>query len=387
MRSAGFICLMTALAASAMATSVSARGHGAKLDGEIVVDAAHVLQTFRPDETLGGALDGAGKDEINGQFTPHNVGAMLSAGLMPVTYRLRTELGIEAWHWNEDGAWSDPLHSQGYWTSSDKPGAPILMSHGYALPRRGDTMDNANESSWSRLDDGSEDAFWKTNPYLDKTYTHLADNHPQWAIANLGSEQLVDTIKVAWGEPYATAYHLQYWVGVDEYDPAGKWVDFPRGAVTDGHGGLSVLRLPEPVKAHFVRLLLIQGSDTAPAGSTDIRDRLGFAVREWYIGKTGADGSFTDYVRHAPERTKQTWMLVSSSDPWHRAIDRDDDLEQPGIDLVYNSGITRGLPVMLPVGAIYDTPENAAALIRYVKARGYKVRGIELGEEPDGQLM
>jgi hypothetical protein len=43
--------------------------------------------------------------------------------------------------------------------------------------------------------------------------------------------------------------------------------------------------------------------------------------------------------------------------------------------------------MMIPVGAVYDTPDNAAALIRYVEARGYPIRGVELGEEPDGQLM
>ncbi len=361
-------------------------GRPAKPDGRITIDTRHVLRTIRPDEAFGGALDGAGKGEIAGQYSPHNIEAMLSAGLGPVSYRLRTELGIEAWHWNEQGTWSDPVHQQGYWTSSDAPGAPILMTHGYELPRRGDTMDNANEKSWSRLDDGSEDTFWKTNPYLDKTFTHLADNHPQWAITDLGAARPVDTLKIAWGEPYAVAYRLQYWVG-DQFDPAGKWVDFPGGAVADGKGGTSVLHLPAPVTARFIRLKLETGSNTAPAGATDVRDRLGFAVREWYIGATRADGGFTDYLRHGTDRTKQTWTLVSSSDPWHRAIDRDDDLEQPGIDLIYTNGMSRGLPMMIPVGAVYDTPDNAAALIRYVEARHYPIRGVELGEEPDGQLM
>jgi len=378
-RIAACLPLIALLAAPAVA------GPAGRLDGRIIVDTRRVLQTIRPDEAMGGALDGAGKDEIRGQYLPHNVEAMLGAGLGPVSYRLRTELGIEAWHWNDAGTWSDPAHQQGYWTSSDKPGAPIALSHGYELPRRGDTLDNANEKSWSRLDDGSEDTFWKTNPYLDKTYTHLADNHPQWAITDLGGDKPVDTIKVAWGEPYAVAYRLQYWVG-PEFDPQSHWVDFPGGAVQDGKGGTSVLHVPAPVTTRFVRLKLEAGSNTAPAGSTDIRDRLGFAVREWYVGHT-VDGVFTDYLKHAPNRKVQTWTLVSSSDPWHRAVDRDDDLEQPGIDMIYTSGMTRGLPMMLPVGAVYDTPENAAALIRYVKARGYPIRGVELGEEPDGQLM
>jgi len=43
------------------------------------------------------------------------------------------------------------------------------------------------------------------------------------------------------------------------------------------------------------------------------------------------------------------------------------------------------LPVLVPVGVLYDTPENAAAEINYLLRRNYNLEGIELGEEPDGQ--
>ncbi|HVZ29220.1 MAG TPA: discoidin domain-containing protein [Asticcacaulis sp.] len=373
---------MKSFAVSVVALSLAVSAQA----GDIVIDTRHPIQTFRPDEAFGAALDGMGKDEVAQLYTPHNVAAMTKAGLKPVTYRLRTELGIEAWHWNEQGTWSDPAHQQGYWTSSDHSGKPILMTHGYALPRRGDTVDNANELSWSMLDDGDEGTFWKTNPYLDKTYTHLDSNRPQWAIVDLGADTTVDAAKIVWAEPYAVTYAVQYWVGIDQYDPAGKWVDFSGGRVTDGKGGTAVLKLT-PAKTHYVRLKLEQGSGTAPEVSTDIRDRLGFAVRELYVGSTGADGQFHDAIHHAPKASTQSFVVTSSSDPWHRAVDRDDELEQPGIDLLYKSGLTQGLPMMIPVGAVYDTPDNAAALIRYVKSKHYPVMGVELGEEPDGQLM
>ena len=51
------------------------------------------------------------------------------------------------------------------------------------------------------------------------------------------------------------------------------------------------------------------------------------------------------------------------------------------------SGLTHGRPVLMPMGLLYDTPENAAAAIRYLEARGSDVRQIELGEEPDGQYV
>src|SRR6266853_3678074 len=80
-------------------------------------------------------------------------------------------------------------------------------------------------------------------------------------------------------------------------------------------------------------------------------------------------------------------MHVSSTDPWHRDIDLDEGVEQPGFDRIFQSGLTNGLPVLLPTGILFDTPENAANEIRYLRARGYKFDRVELGEEPDGQYM
>jgi len=41
--------------------------------------------------------------------------------------------------------------------------------------------------------------------------------------------------------------------------------------------------------------------------------------------------------------------------------------------------------VLVPVGVLYDTPENAVAEIQYLLRRNYHLEGIEMGEEPDGQ--
>jgi hypothetical protein len=45
------------------------------------------------------------------------------------------------------------------------------------------------------------------------------------------------------------------------------------------------------------------------------------------------------------------------------------------------------LPALVPVGVLYDTPENATAEINYLLKRKYPLEGIELGEEPDGQWV
>lgn len=342
--------------------------------------------TTSPDKAMGAGVDGAQQGDLDRLFSGHNVARMRSAGLKPLTYRLRTELGIEAWHWGGEGTWSDPVHAQGYWVGNDRQTKPILTSWGYKLPRRGDTIDNANNNDYSRLTDGDLATFWKSNPYLDLRYTSETEARPQWLVVSLGDAASVDGIEIAWGEPYAQRYQVQYWTGANDYDPTGRWVTFPTGTVTDGRGGTVRLKLGAAIKpVRYVRVLLQQPSGTAPAGATDVRDRLGYAVREVGVGRWDADGRFHDLVRHAASHTGQTQTHVSSTDPWHRAVDRDVDLEQTGFDRMFASGLTNGLPMLTPVSVLFDNPENAAAEVRFLKGRGYPIRQIELGEEPDGQ--
>jgi len=360
---------------------------GVGTSGRVTIDLADRSGlTFRPDKALGAAIDGAQAGDIDRLLTAHNIRAMKSAGLRPLTYRLRTELGIEAWHWNPAGTWSDSAHRQGYWTSSDKLGKPIRTSWGYDLPRRGDTVDNANNVGYSRLTDGDPATFWKSNPYLDPSVLHDGHPHPQWLVVRLDGARPVDSARIAWGTPFATHYRVQYWVGATEYAADGRWVTFPHGTVEAGSGGDVSIRLADqPVTAKYLRVLLEAPSGNAPPGSTDWRDRAGYAVREVSFGQQRPDGSLDDAVVHKPSHDGQTFTHASSTDPWHREIDRDKDLEQTGIDRVFASRLGFGLPIMMPTGLLFDTPDNAAAELRYLVRRGYPVRQVELGEEPDGQ--
>src|SRR5437763_729816 len=326
-------------------------------------------------------------------FTDKNIAEMLSSGLGPLTYRLRTELGSEVWHWNPRGKWSDPAHNCGYWTSDSSLSEPINVSYGSRLPRRGNTIDQANDDDYSRITDGDPTSFWKSNPYLDSHFTGKSeDAHPQWVVIDLGASKLVNAIRIHWGTPYATQYRIEYWPGDDPMhlnpDDDDDWQLFANGKTDDGHAGSDLIRLTErPRAVQFVRILMSRSSQISAESSDDIRDSLGFAIREIDLGKMGKDGRFHDHIRHAPDRHHQTIIYASSTDPWHRAEDIDYDTEQAGLNFILRSKLTNNLPMLVPVGMLYDTPENAVAEIQYLLRRNYSLEGVELGEEPDGQWV
>ncbi len=356
-----------------------------------IVSAEHSVNRCVPTEALGAGVDGHEKGECARMFTDKNIAEMLSAGLGPLTYRLRTELGGEVWHWNPHGIWSDPAHQCGYWTSDDSLGGPINVSYGYRLPRRGNTIDQANDDGYSRIADGDKESFWKSNPYLDSHFTGESDDaHPQWVIIDLGSSKPVNAIRIHWATPYATGYRVEYWPGDDPMHPHSgdddDWQLFADGNIENAHGGNELIRLAErPRPVQFVRIVMSLSSHSSAQSSDDIRDRLGFAIREIELGKVDKDRRFHDYIRHAPDRHRQTIIYTSSTDPWHRAEDINYSTEQPGLDFILRSKLTNDLPVLVPVGVLYNTPENAATEINYLLRRNYRLEELELGEEPDGQ--
>ncbi|MGZ3937431.1 MAG: discoidin domain-containing protein [Flavisolibacter sp.] len=353
------------------------------------------LNSFLPDTTLGACYDGHEKGENSLILQPGNIKAMQSVDLKPLTYRLRTELAIEAWHWNPKGKWSG--RNEGYWTSSSDANDSISVSYGYRLPRRGNTGDQANNDGYSRIDDGDETTFWKSNPYLDSVFTGESNTeHAQWVIIDLGKESRLDAISIHWGNPFATEFTIDYAVpsvypyfensGYYEIDSPRLWKPFPNHAFRNPDGSNSVLRLSKkPVKARFIRIRMTK-STALHSSYHDVRDSIGFAIREVYMGVLGKNGKLkADYVHHSANNQKQSMVTVSSNDPWHRAIDLDTTTEQVGIDRLFHSGLNNNLPVLVPTGVLYDIPENSLALVDYLHKKQYPVAGIELGEEPDGQ--
>ena len=366
-----------------------------RADGQTVqvdITPSHATNRFVPSQTLGAGVDRISVEAIDQDLTPAVLEAVFRSGWQPVTYRQNTELAVEAWHWNPQGTWSDPS-GKGYFTGSASPGDPIRYSYGYALPHRGFTRnDGTGNAGFSRLTDGDLNTYWKSNPYLSQRFTGESDAlHPQWVVIDLSQPQLVDSARLHWQEPYATHYAIQYWTADDPIvNPTrGVWQTFPHGDVTTGKGGTETLRLSSaaaPVR--YLRILMTQSSNTCDShGPADPRNCVGYSIAELYVGTTTADGAFHDVVRHTPDQ-EQTTTYCSSVDPWHEPSDLLSTRQaQVGFDRFFTSGVTRGLPAMMPVAMLYDTPENAAAEVAYLKARQYPVSYIEMGEEADGQYM
>jgi hypothetical protein len=370
---------------------------------KIVIDAApsHVVNSFCPPRTLGGAIDrlrGGATREDNEKnteklLTGSVLKELLGAGWGTVTYRQNTELMIEAWHWNPHGVWSNPARQEGYFTGSAEPtGEKILHSWAYPLPHRGATLGDGN--GWSRLTDGDLKSYWKSNPYLTKAYSGDDDSlHPQWVMIDLGAKWDVNAIRIAWANPYAKRYYVQFWTGEMEpfYDGINKgaWQTFPMGSITDGKGGTPTLKLTSStMSVRYLRIWMTESSNTCDThGAQDKRNCVGYAINELYIGTLSAKREFTDIVKHAPSR-QQTITWPSSVDPWHAAADLDYGRgDQIGLDFFFNCGVTRGLLTMIPVAVLYTIPEDAANEIAWLYKRKYPISWIEMGEEADGQRV
>ncbi|MGB8989228.1 MAG: discoidin domain-containing protein, partial [Candidatus Sulfotelmatobacter sp.] len=359
----------------------------------VTVDAApsHVVNTFSPPHALGAAIDRLRTGHADHVLTDPLLKEILNAGWQTVTYRQNTELMVEAWHWNPNGTWSDAGKQQGYFIGNAEPTSEMIR-HSWAapLPHRGFSRGDGN--GWSRLTDGDPSSYWKSNPYLTRAFTGEDDSfHPQWVMIDLGSKIDVNAIKIAWAEPYARHYSVQFWTG--ELEPfyegttKGVWQTFPLGTVTEGKGGTVTLKLVSwMIPVRYMRIWMTESSNTCDShGSADKRNCVGYAINELYVGALSADGQFNDYVTHFPSRD-QTVTWPSSVDPWHEATDLDQSRgDQVGFDFFFTCGVTRGLPTMIPIAMLYSTPEDAANEIAYLYKRHYPISWIEMGEEADGQ--
>ena len=256
--------------------------------------------------------------------------------------------------------------------------------------------DGTENAGYSRLTDGDLDRFWKSNPYLTQEFHGREDAlHPQWVDARSGAAAAGQQHSHRVGRALMRG---ATWCSIGRRRRSDQSADarecgrrFLRARLTKrkGRHGDGPADAAAPVAVRFVRVWMTESSNTCDARwSMRIREIawvMRFAKFIWEQRRS--DGAFHDIVRHTTDQ-EQTTTYCSSVDPWHRAADLDRRRQATmGFDLFYTSGVTRGLPAMIPVAMMYDTPENAAAEIAYSKKREYPISYVEMGEEADGQYM
>src|SRR6266550_7810787 len=243
--SAIVIAFLAALMSGAVSAQNGVDAAGAQA-ATVHVDATrgHSINSFDPDSALGSSIDVLSRMGIDKAYSPHIVQEALSAGWGPITYRNNTELRMAAWHWTENGSWSDPVHKSGYFTGSSELKEPVRYIMAYALPHRGFS------TSGDRPVQGPNLIYWKSNPYLTSKFTGESDSlHPQWVVVDLRSPKSVNAVRIGWASPYAVTYQVEYWVGKDALDfdhgPEGEWKVFPSGSVKGSQGGTITIKLSE----------------------------------------------------------------------------------------------------------------------------------------------
>jgi hypothetical protein len=380
---------MTRIAIAAISAFILLPGSPAQTVATVHVDTTvgHAINSFDPDSALGSSIDVLSRTGIDKVYTPHIVQEALSAGWGPITYRNNTELRMAAWHWTENGTWSDAAHKSGYFTGSSELKEPIRYILSYALPHRGFS------ASGDRPVDGPKLSYWKSHPYLTSKFTGESDAlHPQWVVMDLRAAKPVSAVRIAWASPYAKTYQVDYWVGRDPLSrsPNGEWKTFAAGAVKNAQGGTVTLKLADaPVSARYLRVWMTESSNTCDEhGAGDVRNCVGYAIREFSAGSVDASGGFVDALKDAEGQSRASYVS-SSLDSWHSAedVNATGSGQHSGFDVFYTSGLTNNLPAMIPVTMLYGTPDDSAAQIAYIKKRGYPIGWIEMGEEPDGKHM
>ncbi len=373
-----------------------------------------VLNTIYPDTATGAWMDDLTRAQVDNLTKPETIQGIRNLGWGSITMRNNSELRLAAWHWNENGTWSDPATKSGYFAGSARPGEPIHYGYSYSLPHR-DFMTSGDRPLVAGFQ-----SYWKSNPYLTRRFTGESDAlHPQWVVIDMGMARAVNAIHIQWVNPWALVYVVQYWIGDNnamdwDMGPNGVWKAFPSGAATNSPGGDVHLRLSdEPVTARFVRVLMSKSSETCDThGAQDIRNCVGYALQTLSVGTIDSAGIYSivypaNGVEPGPASEDQRPVVgpgtaaafpgsaedtagsfaASSIDPWHQA----DNLitgghdEYNGMDNFFTSGLTMGHPALVACAAIYDTPEDCANEVAYIHKRGYPVVGIEIGEECDGK--
>ena len=263
---------------------------------------------------------------------------------------------------------------RGYFIGNATPGRSRSPLVRHSLPHRGFTRNEGTENEgFSRLNDGGSGDLLEEQPLPRARRTPATPStKTRWPrdCRRFRGGAAHHTVRIAWGAPFARKYEVQTWDGEDPMRRAGKgrWTPLPTGAVTGGKGGLATVKLAAPVNARFVRVAMRESSGTCDShGAGDRRNCVGLR-RQRDLRRPHLGGHFTDSAQHAPDPA-QTATFCSSVDPWHEPGRLDHGRRSVGTRFFFTSGVTRGLPTMIPVSLAYGAPEDSPPAGRSAEAR------------------
>jgi hypothetical protein len=73
----------------------------------------HVLNTIDPDTATGAWMDDLSKNQVDNLSKLEVIQGVKNLGWGSITMRNNSELRLSAWHWNENGSWSDAGNKSG----------------------------------------------------------------------------------------------------------------------------------------------------------------------------------------------------------------------------------------------------------------------------------
>lgn len=279
------------------------------------------------------------------------------------------------YHWNGTGS----FNANGYWAPSG-----TSWTSGFADNEtyRGTT---SSYGTPSHLTDGNTATTWMSN--VDTN----SPNH-QYVILDLtgGGTTTVSAVTIAWGNPYATSFQVQYWTGATYQSPTNTnpeslWVNTSTGIVT-GTGGTQGVAFT-PVSTRYIRVLMTAASAnvTANLGSVTITGPA-YAIAEVtvYNGATQVSVNTATVTNGA---AVQTAAQASSTDP---ASSLNYTTQSPGSTdfgafMTYvNSFNPHAIP-MITVNFGTGTPSEAASWVYYANVvEGYGIHYWQIGNETEG---
>ncbi|MFO1475754.1 MAG: discoidin domain-containing protein [Verrucomicrobiota bacterium] len=326
----------------------------------ITVDAATIVNSFRPADMFGvNVVPYVDRSEF---FDPSVVARMKDLGTVFVRYPSGIADDV---HWNGSGHFD----TNGTWIADRdiyKPSFQGRMTH------RGTTSHYGRPSV---VTDGNTNTFWLS-------YADPAAPRAQWLYVDLGEIQKSDAVTIAWGEPHATRFTIQYW----KPDAMNQWSPYsadqddwaPTSAASQaGTGGVQHVEFT-PVSTRYLRVFMTDSSATPPR----------YAIAEleaWFNTNrlTLHDSKVNLDPSDALWKPRQSWTVASSTDPATTfEVGYSFDFES------YMSWIRTLSPQAVPLITINcggATPEEAAAWVHYAnRVKGYGIRYWEIGNEMNG---